>query len=162
MALEPLIRLEHPDLYMPDGMTGYVEFYLPEVEDLTAKPATESDIQRAQLGNITVYEKYTAHYLFDITFRIATRDTYDKLDSLYHIKPYDERSWEEQQLNPRPLSDAFWLRPYMLVYPLERFYVVWMNRDDWGEKWWRGYMSADEPVKCQFQESLGAPCYPPS
>ena len=164
MALDAVVRFENTDLYMPDGMTGYLDFYLPEIEDVQGKPAPQMDIQRAQLGNITIFEKYTEHYLFDVTFRIASRDTYEKLDSLFQLGArtlvYDPATMNVNYI--LGADTAFWILPYMLVYPLERFKVVWLNRDDFGQTFWRGYQAADEPVKCQFQEALGVPCYPPS
>ena len=144
MALPVVIRMEHTNLIMPDGATGYLEFTMPEYDDMDVQNGIKLDTQESQLGDLTQYERQIEHRWFIIDFKIVDRWTLEKLVTLSGLKA------------------QFLLYPFYQVYPTSSFTVIWTDYDLLLEKWKRGYELANWTQTCTFREPLGAVCQPPS
>jgi hypothetical protein len=144
MALPVVIRMEHTSLTMPDGATGYLDFTMPEYDDMEVNTGIVVDTQETQVGDLTQYEKHIEHRIFTITFVIVERWTLEKLVILASLK------------------EQFTLYPFYQVYPTSSFTVIWTDYGDLPEQWKRGYELANWTHTCTFREPRGAICEPPS
>lgn len=136
-----IIRIEHVSL----GSYGFYDFSDQEIEGrIRVLPNGNHEIQKSQVGDMKVYRTEMDHYLFMVAFKVGVYDNPLKL-------------WEI-----RELWDEFVLYPWFRHDQASHFTVVWRNPNVFEESWIQGMPEANVTMACEFQEPLGAVCYPPS
>lgn len=123
---------------------GSLLFSDEEVDTLDVHPVRHQEQRETQAHDLVIYDKGDPHFEITVVFRIAR---YDSLLRLYEIFQ---------------LQDEFSLFPHLPDDAVTNYTVVWIDPNNFIERWRRGYPRANYTIEATFREPRGSVCVPPS
>jgi len=128
-----------------DDFTGtLITFTDEEVNDIDIRPVQVSVLRETQASDLKEYFKGGVHFEIDVEFRIARYDTLLKIFQIFELR------------------DSLQIYPHYPEDQVTNYTVIWINRNNFIERWRKGYPRANYVFSATFREPRGSVCVPPT